>query len=173
MTQIVYDGEYVYADRKVYRYGTPAGESRKIKVIHRNGVKLIYAFSGSFLECAIGEEVVESFFDPEVCEKARKRLSQESLEDFNHNTTEIRDDRTTSDMHRVFLVNFAGDKCEMERGCFFALGAMCDVLQNSYRVATEFCLIKPNIENLIRFVTSNTTQDQTGYVIDKIRIGDF
>lgn len=170
MTQIVYDGEYLYADRKAYGDMKYLGETRKVKTIAKNGVRLIYAFAGSFLECKIGEECVESFFDPEVCKQARDRLSPESLETFDGIVVETPMRQSIFDIHRVFLVNYAGDKCEYEKGKFLAAGAMCEDIMLAHRVATKFGKLDVDTEELIRFVTNNTTQHQNDYPIDKIKI---
>lgn len=170
MTQIVYDGECLYADRKAYDNLKYSGETRKLKTISKNGVKLIYAFAGSFLECKLGEECVESFFDPEVCKQARERLSPESLESFDGIVVETPMRPGIFDAHRVFLVNYAGDKCEFEKGRFLAVGALSTDLMLAHKTATEFGKLKVDTEELIRFVTNNTTQHQNDYPIDKIEI---
>lgn len=170
MTQIVYDGECLYADRKSYSHLKYAGETRKVKTIAKKGVRLIYAFAGSFLECKIGEECVESFFDPEVCKQARERLSPESLETFDGIVVETPMRQSIFDIHRVFLVNYAGDKCEFEKGKFLAVGALHTELILAHKVATEFGELDVDTEELIRFVTNNTTQHQNDYQIDKIKI---
>lgn len=173
MTQIVYDGEYLYADRKSYSDidGKFDGETTKVKVISNNNVRLIYGFCGEFLDCAIGEQVVESFFDPQVCKDARERLSKESLNFFGGIVIETPvNNNGVHDLHRVFKVNYAGDKCEYERGKFLAVGAMCTDIVLAHQVATKFCDAEVDTEDLIRFVTNNTSQGQNGFNIDRIKI---
>lgn len=170
MTQIVYDGEYLYADRKAYSHSQFAGETRKVKSISKGNMTHIYAFSGSFLECKLGEECVESFFDPEVCKHARERLSPESLENFDGIVVETPIITRGVDSHRVFLVNYAGDKCEFEKGKFLAVGALSSDIMLAHRVATGFGKLDVDTEELIRFVTNNTTQHQNDYPIDKVKI---
>lgn len=170
MTQIVYDGDYLYADRKAYDNLKYAGETRKLKTITKNGVKLIYAFAGSFLECKLGEDCVESFFDPEVCKQARERLSPESLESFDGILVETSVAASIFDPHRVFLVNYAGDKCEFEKGKFLAVGALSSDIMLAHRVATGFGKLDVDTEELIRFVTNNTAQHQNNYPVDKVKI---
>ena len=59
MTQIVYNGRYLLADRRcTYGYYTPI-EAPKVFKIQVGDITRYFAFSGSFKECALGEEVVE------------------------------------------------------------------------------------------------------------------
>lgn len=168
MTQIVYDGEYLYADRKSYIDSRFVNEAPKVKAVENETHRLLYGFAGSLLECAIGEKVVESFFDPTVCEEARKRLPVDSHELFQGILVEIPHNPKGS--HRVYLINYVGEKSECETGKFLSTGYLCDALAIAYRALQHFSPTKPNAEEVLRFVTSNTSQAQDGLRIDKIKI---
>ena len=169
MTQIVYDGRYLVADRKcTYAYNT-AIDAPKVFKLQVGDITRYFAFSGSFKECALGEEVVRSNFDSEVRSKVRTILGEEVLEHFLGIVVDV---STTG--KRVYLINYAGDLCEINPNQFIAIGAMHSELSAAWKVwnmvhgtdnygpDAQAC----NISDFVRTITEGTAFDQTGRTID-------
>lgn len=169
MTQIVYDGRHLLADRKcTYGYYTPI-DAPKVFKIQVDDITRYFAFSGSFKECALGEEVVRSNFDPEVRSKVRTILGEDVLEHFLGIVVDV-----SPTGKRVCLINYAGDSCEINPNQFIAIGAMHSELSVAWKVwSTEFSVDNSNtiarVHNLtdfVRTVTAGTVFDQTGRTFD-------
>lgn len=171
MTQIVYDGKHLIADRKVYDDFQTMGSSIKLKSVMRDGQTLHYAFTGSNADCDIGEKVVASGFDPEVCAWAINRLGHSNLQnDTSGIVVEVPNNSTAPQHHRVYLVNYAGDKCEMTPGEFLVIGAMDMTIRIVHRTIQEFVDFEVSTANLIRFAVRGTDQTQDGYILDQVNL---
>lgn len=147
MTQIVYDGRYIIADRKCTR-GSTALSSTKLRHKDFNDVKRYWAFSGTFLECSLGDEVVESGFNQDVIEKVRRALPLESFDSYFGLLVEV-----SADGRSVYLINYAGDKCEVPNNKFIAVGAMYQELTLAYAV-WQHCAGVRNVPAEVMFSTS-------------------
>lgn len=168
MTQIVYDGRHLLADRKcTYGYYTPI-DAPKVFKIQIGDITRYFAFSGSFKECALGEEVVRSNFDPEVRSKVRTILGEDVLEHFLGIVVDV-----SPTGKRVCIINYAGDFCEINPDQFIAIGAMHSELSAAWKVWTRVYVKDDNVvsqvHNLttfVRVVTEGTAFDQTGRTFD-------
>lgn len=168
MTQIVYDGRHLLADRKcTYGYYTPI-DAPKVFKLQVGDITRYFAFSGSFKECALGEEVVRSNFDPEVRSKVRTILGEDVLEHFLGIVVDV-----SPTGKRVCLINYAGDFCEINHDQFIAIGAMHSELSAAWKVWTRVYVKDDNVvsqvHNLttfVRVVTDGTAFDQTGRTFD-------
>lgn len=167
MTQIVYDGNFLIADRKCYR-GYITTKSTKIQHIKVGELDRYYAFSGSFMECALGEEVVESCFDPEVIAKVRSILDKEVLEGFHGLMIDVH----AKDKRKVFLLNYAGDAVQID-DAFVAVGAMHEEITVAYKVweRTGFPRLEDSantvpLAGFLRFVLQGSMFDQEGVEFD-------
>lgn len=169
MTQIVYNGRHLLADRKcIYGYGTPI-EAPKAFHITVGDVQRYFAFSGSFKECALGEEVVRSNFSQQVRDKVRSILGEDVLEHFLGILIDV-----SPDHKRVCLINYAGDFCEIEPNQFIAIGAMHSELSAAWKIWNMASVIDNNstnaqVYNLVTFVrdiTEGTAFDQTDRKFD-------
>ena len=168
MTQIVYDGRHLLADRKcTYGYYTPI-DAPKVFKLQVGDITRYFAFSGSFKECALGEEVVRSNFDPEVRSKVRTILGEDVLEHFLGIVVDV-----SPVGKRVCLINYAGDFCEINSDQFIAIGAMHSELSAAWKVWTRVYVKDDNVvsqvHNLttfVRVVTEGTAFDQTGRTFD-------
>lgn len=168
MTQIVYDGRHLLADRKcTYGYYTPI-DAPKVFKLQVGDITSYFAFSGSFKECALGEEVVRSNFDPEVRSKVRSILGEDVLEHFLGIVVDV-----SPTGKRVCLINYAGDFCEINPDQFIAIGAMHSELSAAWKVWTRVYEKDDNVvsqvHNLttfVRVVTEGTAFDQTGRTFD-------
>lgn len=169
MTQIVYNGRYLLADRRcTYGYYTTI-EAPKVFKIQIGDITRYFAFSGSFKECALGEEVIRSYFDPELINKVRSILGEDTLDRFLGIVVDV----TPTDK-RVYLANYAGDVCELDPNQFVAVGAMHSEISAAWRV-WEFMRENQDrdssnsLESLVdfvRFVTKGTEFDQTDRKLD-------
>lgn len=169
MTQIVYDGKHLIADRKVYAGYRLMGKSIKLKSVVHNGKILHYAFAGSSADCDIGEKVVASNFSPDMCKWAVDRLGHDNLQDMFYGiVVEVDADSSLFDQHRVYLVNYAGDKCEMAQGEFLAVGAMDLVIMDVQRTIQAFSDKEVSTAEIIRFALQGSHQTQDGYVLDQV-----
>lgn len=170
MTQIVYDGQRLFADRKLYSEGRFAGHGIKLRS-HTNAIATLhYAFAGSMADCAIGERVVESNFDPEVCNWAVQRIGHENLRDaFFGILVEVPHD---SKAHRVYLINYAGDKCECVPGQLLVVGLYEQVVRDTHSVLTRFADKIFSLADVLRIALRGTSQDQDGYIIDCVTLED-
>lgn len=169
MTQIVYNGRYLLADRRcTYGYYTPI-EAPKVFKVQVGDITRYFAFSGSFKECALGEEVVRSYFDIEVCAKVRSILGEDALDRFLGIVVDV-----TPTGRRVYLANYAGDVCEIDPIQFVAVGAMHSEISSAWRVwelmhenqdpASSGSL--NSLKDFVRFVTKGTEFDQTDRKLD-------
>lgn len=169
MTQIVYNGRYLLADRRcTYGYYTPI-EAPKVFKMQIGDTTRYFAFSGSFKECALGEEVVRSYFDPEMISKVRSILGEDALDRFLGIVVDV-----TPTGRRVYLVNYAGDMCEVDQDQFIAVGAMHSEISAAWKV-WEF--MSENLDSgsskslnslrdFVRFVTKGTEFDQNNRKLD-------
>lgn len=169
MTQIVYDGRHLLADRKcTYGYYTPI-DAPKVFKLQVGDISRYFAFSGSFKECALGEEVVRSNFDPEVRSKVRTILSEDVLEHFLGIVVDV-----SPTGKRVCLINYAGDFCEINPDQFIAIGAMHSELSAAWKVwsmAYGTANNGPNAQarnlaDFVRTITEGTAFDQTDRTFD-------
>lgn len=167
MTQIVYDGDHLVVDRKCYR-GYVTTNSTKIQHLKIGELDRYYVFSGSFMECALGEEVVESCFDPEVIAKVRSILDKEVLEGFHGLMIDVH----PTDKRKVFLLNYAGDAVQID-DAFVAVGAMHEEITLAYKLWDK--MQRPRIEGyesdvqlagFLRFVLQGSMFDQQGVDLD-------
>lgn len=169
MTQIVYDGRHLLADRKcTYGYYTPI-DAQKVFKLQVGDITRYFAFSGSFKECALGEEVVRSNFDPEVREKVRSILGEDVLEHFLGIVVDV----SPTDK-RVCLINYAGDFCELNPDQFIAVGAMHSELSAAWKVWNRAYGVDNagpvvrahNLSDFVRLITEGTAFDQTDRTFD-------
>jgi len=169
MTQIVYDGRHLLADRKcTYGYYTPI-DAPKVFKLQVGDITRYFAFSGSFRECALGEEVVRSNFDPEVRSKVRTILGEDVLEHFLGIVVDV-----SPTGKRVCLINYAGDFCEINPDQFIAIGAMHSELSAAWKVwKMAYCTVDNSpikqvhsLTHFVRMVTDGTAFDQTGRTFD-------
>lgn len=169
MTQIVYNGRYLLADRRcTYGYYTTI-EAPKVFKIQVGDIARYFAFSGSFKECALGEEVIRSDFNPEVISKVRSILGEDALDRFLGIVVDV-----TPTGRRVYLVNYAGDACELDPNQFVAVGAMHSEISSAWRVWELMDeSLEPgssgslnSLKDFVRFVTKGTEFDQTDRKLD-------
>lgn len=169
MTQIVYNGRYLLADRRcTYGYYTPI-EAPKVFKIQVGDITRYFAFSGSFKECALGEEVIRSNFDPEVRTKVRSILGEDALDRFLGIVVDV-----SPTGKRVYLANYAGDLCEIDSIQFVAVGAMHSEISAAWRVWELMCKNQDpsssgslnSLKDFVRFVTKGTEFDQTDRKLD-------
>lgn len=169
MTQIVYNGRYLLADRRcTYGYYIPI-EAPKVFTVQVDDITRYFAFSGSFKECALGEEVVRSIFDPEVCAKVRSILGEDTLDRFLGIVVDV-----TPTGRRVYLTNYAGDLCELDPDQFVAVGAMHSEISAAWRVWELMCEKQDHgssgslnsLKDFVRFATKGTEFDQTDRKLD-------
>lgn len=169
MTQIVYDGRHLLADRKcTYGYYTPI-DAPKVFKLQVGDITRYFAFSGSFKECALGEEVVRSNFDPEVRAKVRSILGEEVLEHFLGIVVDV-----SPNHRRVSLINYAGDFCEINPYQFIAVGAMHSELTSAWKVWRRVYVTYSgdhtkqayDLAAFVRLITEGTAFDQTDRTFD-------
>lgn len=169
MTQIVYDGRHLLADRKcTYGYYTPIDAPKAFK-IQVGDITRYFAFSGSFRECALGEEVVRSNFDSEVRAKVMSILDKEVLEQF----LGIVVDKSPTGK-RVCLINYAGDFFEINPDQFIAIGGMSSELTSAWKVWSRVYVPEQfnptaqahDLADFVRLITEGTTFDQTDRTFD-------
>ena len=169
MTQIVYDGRHLLADRKcTYGYYTPV-DAPKVFKLQVGDITRYFAFSGSFRECALGEEVVRSNFDPEVRNKVQSILDDEVLEQFLGIVVDV-----SPVGKRVCLINYAGDYFEINPNQFIAIGGMSSELTSAWKVWSmaygtdnnDPNAQARNLADFVRTITEGTTFDQTDRTFD-------
>lgn len=181
MTQIIYDGRYLLADRKCTR-GSTALESVKLRHHEKEGIKRYWAFSGSYLECSLGDEVIESGFDKRVIERVQSVIPADNLHNYYGLMVEV-----TSEGRKVYIINYTGDRCEVPSNQFVAVGAMYEEITFAYNTwkhcaemeatdgnawfcrepvkAVEFFQLAA-LANFLRFVLKGTYFDQQDLKFD-------
>lgn len=179
MTQIVYDGRFLLADQKCFR-GNAVIRAPKLCTSIKYDVQRYWSFSGSFLECTLGDAVVSSGFDESEIERVRQLMPYEDLHKFLGLMVEV-----TADGRKVYLLNYAGDRCEVPNNQFIVVGAMHQEITYAYQTwqqcatalnvdpNTMFCQIPDDedaqllaLSNFLRFTLSGTEYDQAGWHYD-------
>lgn len=183
MTQIVYDGRYLLADRRCSR-STTTVQSVKLRHNEKDGVKRYWAFSGSYLDCSLGDDVVESGFDERTIERAQALIQLDNLHNYNGILVEV-----NSEGRKVFIINYTGDRCEVPSHQFIAVGAMYEDITYAYKTwgrcasamgVDKNIIFDPSyregltdrshrltaLVGFLRFVLSGTMFDQTNYEFD-------
>lgn len=172
MTQIVYDGESLYADRVAYTFDGQKVQTEKIKTLYQNGKIYHYAFCGGFTECTLGEKIIESNFDPLVISDALQRTVNQNLETgFNGILVEVPADPQLFNNRRVWLCNYTGDRVEVENNQFFVLGGFAGNI-SSVKKALDHLVVdqKFTTESIIRAALVDTEHDQKNYTIDRVHL---
>lgn len=171
MTQIVYDGKHLYADRKCYAGGLLHGLSKKIQTSTTAEVKRYYAFAGTYTQCLLGEQIIASDFSQQAIDAAKEHFSKEEVDvDFAGILVEVPINPTHQWQHKVYLVNYVGMRIEMVPGEFLAEGSYYGIIRTVYDTVKSFTRYdeQPSTAEIIRFAMKGTSQDQTDYPIDRV-----
>lgn len=173
MTQIVYDGTHLYADRKIYDNGYFCGEKIKLKSSVDGNITRYYALTGDISNVTIAEKIIESDFDPEIIRWAEGRLGANSSALYNEFGLLVEVDKTEAGLpHRVYHINCAGDKTELLPNQFLAVGALSNSILDVYNTVTKLCEKSLPTEDIIRFALQGTHQTQDGYIIDRVDLSN-
>lgn len=173
MTQIVYDGTHLYADRKVYDNSFFCGETIKLKAWVEGNTTRYYAFTGDLANVSIASKIIESGFDPDVVRWAESRLGSNSDALYHEFGLLIEvDNLRAGHPHRVYHINCLGDATEVLPGQFLAVGALSSTILDVYNTVTKLCKKSLPTEDIIRFAVQGTNQTQDGYVIDRVDLSN-
>lgn len=176
MTQIVYDGTHLYADRKIYDNSFVCGEAIKLKANVDGNVTRYYALTGDTANIAIAHKVLESNFSPEVVRWAEGRLGHNDDALYHEFGLLVEVDNTKAGSpHRVYHINCVGDRMELRPNQFLAMGALSSSILDVYNTVTKLCRKSLPTEDIIRFAVRGTNQSQDDYIIDRVdlRNGKF
>lgn len=127
MTQIVWDGRFLVADRKCFR-GTNVYAAKKLRVKHNGTKSAAFAFSGTFEECNIADQIMMADGNRELIEQAKSILTNPA-ESWHGIYVETRGD----EQPKVYACNLLGMLEELPPNTFFAVGACADELMFAYR----------------------------------------
>lgn len=186
MTQIVWDGRFLVADRKCFRKTTPFS-AQKIRIQYNTNYTQAFAFAGTYEECHIAEKIMLMEDNAELVEQAKSILVEPAtnwqglcIEKDHHNPV------------RLFLCNYLGMREELPLLTPFAVGALADEIIASYRTweacaknigvpayhlfvpaeertLDEFRITQRRAQALVNFLRSvlkGTYFDQEGYLFD-------
>lgn len=177
MTQIFYDGNKLYADRKVYRQETTF-ESTKLRTLKTDdGVMLVWAFSGSKTECEIGDFVIRNKFSKAAIDYAFERLGREVNDQYWGLLAKVKNGK-----HRLFLVNYFGDTVEIENPEFVVVGGYEDLIRCTHKVLKRVpsklvCTYRGEpislAEYAVREALVGLDHDQDGYRFDSVELGEY
>lgn len=127
MTQIVWDGRFLVADRKCFR-GTNVYTAKKLRVKHNGTKNAAFAFSGTFEECNIADQIMMADDNRELIEQAKSILTNPA-ESWHGIYVETRG----NEQPKVYACNLLGMLEELPHNTFFAVGACADELMFAYR----------------------------------------
>lgn len=127
MTQIVWDGRFLIADRKCFR-GTNVYEAQKLRVKYKGTQSTAFAFSGTFEECNIADQIMMEDDNRELIEQAKSILT-DPAGSWHGICVETR----THEQPKAYACNFLGMREELPPDTFFATGACADELMFAYR----------------------------------------
>ena len=127
MTQIVWDGRFLVADRKCFR-GTNVYAAQKLRVKHNGAQSIAFAFSGTFEECNIADQVMMAEDNRELIEQAKSILTDPA-----GSWHGICVETGVHERPKAYACNFLGMREELPPNTFFAAGACADELMFAYR----------------------------------------
>lgn len=186
MTQIVWDGRFLVADRKCFR-NTSVFQAQKLRVHHVWEKSTAFAFAGTYEECHIADQIMVAKDNTELVEYAKSILSDPAaswqglcIEKYNREAP------------KLYLCNYLGMREEMPFNTPFAVGACADeilfalctwravaknmdvpahylFLPKEERTLDEFKLVKRQAQalvNFIRTVLKGTYYDQEDGLFD-------
>lgn len=127
MTQIVWDGRFLVADRKCFR-GTNVYAAQKLRVKYKGTQSTAFAFSGTFEECNIADQIMMADDNRELIEQAKSILT-DPAGSWHGICVETR----AHEQPKAYACNFLGMREELPPNTFFAVGACADELMFAYR----------------------------------------
>lgn len=176
MTQIVYTGKYLIADRRCYMgMGESAFDYKKIKIVEQEDKRVIFAFCGGYLECGLGDKLIRSNYDKDLRKEILDRVGEEANEIARGILIEVPHD--PNEAIRPFFVSYAGDKEPLPADDILATGAYSNVVKAALEVMIEFSQDKENIPaehyaKAIRVALRTSDQNQDNHLLDFIDLED-
>lgn len=186
MTQIVWDGRFLVADRKCFR-GVTVFPSQKLRIKQEQDKSIAFAFAGSYEECNIADKIMLAEESDDLIESAKSILTDPAT-----NWQGICVDTKRGQSPAVSVCNYLGMREPLPTEQFFAVGACSDEIifaYNTWRAIakkldvpahalfiTENAVIGDEIltskqqaqalVNFLRTVLKGTYYDQEGYLFD-------
>lgn len=127
MTQIVWDGRFLIADRKCFR-GTTVFAAPKLRIKHNGTQSTAFAFAGTYEECNIADQVMMAEDNRELVEQAKSILTDPA-----GNWQGICVETRVNEQPKAYLCNYLGMREELPANAFMAVGACSDELTIAYR----------------------------------------
>lgn len=186
MTQIVWDGRFLIADRKCFRKTTPFS-AQKLRIKYNMNSTLAFAFSGTYEECHLADKIMLTEDNAELVEQAKSILEEPAT-----NWQGLCIEKDPHHPPRLFLCNYLGMREELPLSTPLAVGALADEIIAAYRVwkecaknigvpayhlfvseeertLDEFKVAKRQVQALVNFlrtVLRGTFYDQEGCLFD-------
>lgn len=186
MTQIVWDGRFLVADRKCF-HNTSVFSAQKLRVHHKPEHNVVFAFAGTYEECNIGDRIMGTDDNVELVEHAKSILTDPAS-----NWQGLCVETFIRGQPRLYLCNYLGMREELPIETTFAVGACADeilfalrawraisknmdipahymFLPREERTLDEFKLVKRQAQALVNFlrtVLKGTCYDQEDYQFD-------
>lgn len=186
MTQIVWDGRFLVADRKCFR-GSAVFPARKLRTKHTFEYNRAFAFAGTYEECNIADQIMVTNDNVELIEHAKSILTDPATSWHGIYVETYKRERP-----KVYLCNYLGMREELPLDGPFAVGACADeilfalrtwraiaknidlpehylFLPAEERTQDEFKVSKRRAQALVNFlrtVLKGTYYDQDRYVFD-------
>lgn len=127
MTQIVWDGRFLIADRKCFR-GTTVFAVPKLRIKHNGTQSTAFAFAGTYEECNIADQIMMAEDNRELVEQAKSILTDPA-----GNWQGICVETQVNEQPKAYLCNYLGMREELPANAFMAVGACSDELTIAYR----------------------------------------
>lgn len=127
MTQIVWDGRFLVADRKCFR-GTTVFAAQKLRVKYKGTQSTAFAFAGTYEECNIADQIMMEEDNRELVEQAKSILTDPS-----GNWQGLCVETRANEQPKAYLCNYLGMREEIPANTFMAVGACSDELVIAYR----------------------------------------
>ena len=127
MTQIVWDGRFLIADRKCFR-STTVFAAPKLRIKHNGTQSTAFAFAGTYEECNIADQIMMAEDNRELVEQAKSILTDPA-----GNWQGICVETQVNEQPKAYLCNYLGMREELPANAFMAVGACSDELTIAYR----------------------------------------
>ena len=127
MTQIVWDGRFLIADRKCFR-GTTVFAAPKLRVKYKGTQSTAFAFAGTYEECNIADQIMMEDDNRELIEQAKSILTDPA-----GNWQGLCVETRANERPKAFVCNYLGMREEIPANTFMAVGACSDELTFAYR----------------------------------------
>lgn len=170
MTQIVYDGKALIVDRKVHVANAEnISYIRKLQIEEIGDIVYAWAFCGMLQEVYEGNNAVRAMLGVE--HRVERSLLTDGAKTDGWSGVLVEVPRSKPSAHKVYYVNYEGQKLELMQGQLVCEGAYHHAMDVAIRTNIQ-CGSPLTTEQCIRLAVSKTHHAQWGEILDKFVIAE-